>query len=107
MRCIDADALIKKANYEADGMMEPFKSQFGVLVEWLINKMPNIDPEPQWIPVSERFPDKAGAYLITKYDDEVTPYYCYDGDRYTREYWKSYIKAWMPMPEPYKERREE
>ena len=45
MRCIDANTLIQKANYEADGMTEPFKSQFGVLVEWLVDKTPTIEPE--------------------------------------------------------------
>ena len=50
MRLIDADALIQKANYEADGMAEPFKSQIGVLVEWLVDKMPTIEPKQgKWI----------------------------------------------------------
>lgn len=43
-RLIDADALIKKAYDEAKGMAEPY-DDFGVLVEWLVNKSPTIEPE--------------------------------------------------------------
>lgn len=45
MRCIDADALIKKAYDEAKGMAEPY-DDFGVLVEWIVGKSPTIEPEP-------------------------------------------------------------
>lgn len=45
MRAIDADALIRKAQIEAKGMDEPFGSNFAVYVEWLIDKMPTIEPE--------------------------------------------------------------
>lgn len=44
MRSIDADALIKKAYDEAKGMAEPYDN-FGVLVEWLVDKSPTIEPE--------------------------------------------------------------
>ena len=35
---IDTETLIKKAYEEAEGMAEPFKSSFGALVEWLVEK---------------------------------------------------------------------
>lgn len=38
MRLIDADEVIAKAKKEAIAMSEPFKSQFGVLVEWIAGK---------------------------------------------------------------------
>ena len=44
MRCINADALIKKAYDEAKGMAEPY-DDFGVFVEWLVDKSPTIEPE--------------------------------------------------------------
>ena len=47
MRCIDGDALIEKAHHEAQCMSKPFKEQFGVLVEWLVEKTPTIDPETE------------------------------------------------------------
>lgn len=43
-RLIDADALIKKAHHEAKGM-EKSHEDFGVLVEWLVDKTPTIEPE--------------------------------------------------------------
>ena len=55
MRSIDADALIKKAYDEAKGMAEPYDN-FGVLVEWLVDKSPTIEPERKtgkWILVTD------------------------------------------------------
>jgi len=63
------------------------------------------DAKPKWIPVLERCPDKTGAYLITHYDGDVFPRY-YDGEDSSKKFWKSYIKAWMPLPEPYQEEGE-
>jgi hypothetical protein len=40
MRLIDADNLIAKAKTEAQGMSEPFKTNFAILVEWLVDKTP-------------------------------------------------------------------
>ena len=37
-RLIDAEEVIARANKEASAMSEPFKSQFGLLAEWIINK---------------------------------------------------------------------
>lgn len=52
--------------------------------------------EPQWIPVTERLPDKKGHYLatnlgrvyITGFNGEV--------------FGLRHVTAWMPLPEPYK-----
>ena len=68
MRLIDADALIEKAYHEAQGMAEPFKGQFGVLVEWLVEKTPTIEPER-----------KKGKWVYhesqnDRYDDMVCPF---------------------------------
>ena len=43
-RLIDADVLIEKAKSEAEGMTEQYRD-FGVLVEWLVNKIPFAQPE--------------------------------------------------------------
>lgn len=45
MRLINADAVIEKAHHEAKAMPEPFKSEFGVLVEWIVNKTPSVESE--------------------------------------------------------------
>lgn len=44
MRLINADELIKKAYSEAEGMSNSCKD-FGVMVEWLVDKMPSIELE--------------------------------------------------------------
>lgn len=51
MRPIDADALIEKAYSETEGMGESYKD-LGTIVEWLVDKMPTIEPEQKkgkWI----------------------------------------------------------
>ena len=72
MRLIDADALIQKANYEADGMTEPFKSQIGVLVEWLVEKTPTIEPERKKDTI-QKFHDYQVEWLLAHCDLELEP----------------------------------
>ena len=84
-----------------------------VLSEWLKEYfMPSAQPEQQWIPCSERLPDKKDDYLcsynwcavadICEYDPDRNEWgFFYDGG------WKvvSNVIAWMPLPEPYKAER--
>lgn len=37
-RLVDAEEVILRANKEASAMVEPFKSQFDLLVEWIVGK---------------------------------------------------------------------
>ena len=61
-----------------------------------------------WIPVTDRLPEKEGDYLVTKIDS-------YDisiiGLAYYRTEWgwsTSYkVTAWIPLPKPYEEGAEE
>ena len=71
-----------------------------------------------WIPVSERLPDKYGAYIVTYKTDE-TDIATFDPDRLNKYngawsacdangfYWLKNkgleVIAWMPRPEPYRE----
>lgn len=94
---------------------------------------PEVQPEPKWIPCSERLPEKYGWYLCTLKDTRVNTYYWnnkgewldngkkhffelynissrYTGENITAEqegsvYWTDWVIAWMPLPEPYAERR--
>ena len=57
--------------------------------------------QTRWIPVSERLPEKDGVYLVTT---TGTNNDIIDIAYYTDDIWNkaSRIKAWMPLPEPYK-----
>lgn len=90
-------------------------NEMGIIIDTKAEEI--AQPEPKWIPCSERLPETSGMYLV---DD------CRFGTHWihTAEYvrgtglWceqifmhaysgQAQIVAWMPLPEPYKERREE
>ena len=58
-----------------------------------------------WIPCSERLPSEDGCYLVstTGTNNDII-----DIAYYTEEIWHkaSRIKAWMPLPKPYREESE-
>lgn len=78
---------------------------------------------PQWIPVSERLPDREGRYLVTlplvngypwlrilhygmpDFDEEYRRRCWYETGDYC-DIAVDGIVAWMSLPEPYEERRE-
>ena len=86
----------------------------------LIEELPSAQPEPHWIPCSERLPrdeDYDETFTVTiqcehvdGWDDYVTGYA--DWTPHGWDIQSNYlgqikVTAWMPLPEPYKERREE
>ena len=73
-----------------------------------IDRMPTVCAEAhEWIPCSDRMPDKEGWYLITV--DEGGPknyvetdYWSFCGcDFRWDDHFKSDVLAWMPAPKPY------
>lgn len=66
----------------------------------------------KWILTSEREPEKEGEYLVTTWYGEVRLMNYYNGwnklnaDDNKYEIESKHIKAWMPLPEPYKESEE-
>ena len=103
MRLKDADAL--KENFPLP--CEEWEMH-GQQTLWLareiretIDLMPTIEPEQQWIPCSERLPDKPNVYTVTDHEGRVVRYVYYDNES-SREYWKRCAKAWMPLPKPWK-----
>lgn len=71
-----------------------------------------IDSQPkigEWIPCSERLPEKDGKYLVTYCDDLVENYVItrnyYNGRfepmPYSEEHTGRKSLAWQPLPEPY------
>ena len=72
-----------------------------------IENMPSAQPEPRWIPCSERLPETSGTYLVSGMwesgrvavgDCEYTSY-----DGYFNTAWNFDVLAWMLLPEPYQE----
>lgn len=59
---------------------------------------PSAQPEPKWIPVTERLPKENGDYLVTGRKGAVNKRKYEDG----RWYGNWAIVAWMPLPEPWK-----
>ena len=81
-------------------------------------RLQSVQPEPRWIPVSERLPHGSYADLVNVsiHDDSGNTPFDYTSCGWVTtdgEYWivdneiNNHVIAWMPLPEPYKERREE
>ena len=82
----------------------------------VINTMPSSPSRPSWIPCSERLPEKDGDYLTTLTDKDgnyvdVTEWQNIIGGRWIAPFDEcdyceiGNVVAWMPLPEPYAERR--
>lgn len=66
-----------------------------------------LEQEPRWIPVSEMLPDFNDVVLAStdsNYDESKVIIIVYNAD----EFWfNGRIKAWMPLPKPYRAESEE
>lgn len=74
-----------------------------------INTLTSVQPYPQWIPVSERLPEKSANYLVTVrwYREDDIEISVYEYNAWHKE-WNDgescgqRVIAWMPLPEAYK-----
>ena len=74
-----------------------------------IMRFPSAQSEQRWIPVTERLPEESERYLISAFDGvwrrttiaQYQPRYKAWTMTGRMAYWK--VVAWMPLPEPYKE----
>ena len=109
MRLIDADELkkcvLKWLPQDPCGREEkefPFETDICVSMLMEIDEQPTITPEPHWIPVTERFPEVSGLYLVSVKNDHER--------RYSKTVWfekdvwfaRQDVIAWMLLPESYK-----
>lgn len=104
MRTIDADTLANRIVFHTD-MPSEYKEQ----VEDAISDMPTIEPEPHWIPCSEKMPEDSGEYLTFQCSADIKygwyQVLCYDdgwncfGSNKKNEV--KYVVAWMPLPKPW------
>ena len=56
----------------------------------------------QWIPCDERLPEEDGVYIVTTSKGQVQ-LHVFNTKGNSKEYWMRCNKAWMPLPEPFKE----
>ena len=74
--------------------------------------LPSAQPEPQWIPCSERLPEKDGRYQVTRYDYVANTEFIDILWHEENLWWNRHstgdyaVTAWMPLPEPYKRGQE-
>ena len=110
MRLIDADNFGNRMYHEAfekDSDMQKWDSGCWIryrLFENVLREQPTVNPEPHWIPVSERLPEPRIdvwcnsdlGQMVGYYDETVEAWY-------GRDYLELMVTAWMPLPEPYRE----
>lgn len=66
----------------------------------------NLPSAQQWIPCSERLPEESDTYIVSGQwsSGRASVGECYYSteDRYFDAAWNFDVKAWMPLPEPWK-----
>lgn len=113
MRLIDADALRNALNdaggtgAERGGWADGWCKAIDAAIS-LLEKAPTVEPEPRWIPVTERMPREHQIVVGWTKDN---PFSCYreevvtwNGKGWVFVYAQRYVtnvKYWMPLPEPY------
>ena len=79
------------------------------------NTLKDAQPEPHWIPCSEKLPESDGFYLVTVCAEyRPVRIYCFSpyGMHEDKKYWMNdcdchsyvfnhFVEAWLPLPEPY------
>lgn len=76
-------------------------------------KKADVAPVIDWIPCSERLPDKSDFYMVCAYNGDTYDYrknWFYHEDDYGDSEWTGLIPcekviAWVPLPEPYRENK--
>ncbi len=61
-----------------------------------------LEQEPRWIPVSERLPKNRGFYLVSTTDCITIMEFINGWISQNIGLCNGYVKAWMPLPQPYK-----
>ena len=61
-----------------------------------------VPPAQQWIPVTERLPERCSHVLVTDWGEIELAYYSSEGKWYAGDYKLKNVTAWMPLPEPWK-----
>lgn len=110
-RYIDADKLIKTIRDNDYLVVDYFNSKdrgmFTAGIMQAIDEQPSAQPEPHWIPCSERLPEHNQICIVTDETRRCAYEYGIHDETYDDVNGWTYlghrIIAWMPLPEPYTE----
>ena len=98
---------------DAEWLKQNFNTVFWSQITKTIDSAPSIDAVSEWIPCSERLPDKDVEVLVDTYNGtmQVCSVTTYKGTLVWEDvygYWHGIeaFDAWMPLPKPYGERKE-
>lgn len=75
----------------------------------MVSKLPPTQPERKWISVTEKLPEEDGIYIVSgvwgsgKKQVGECEFCVYNG--HFNISWNFDVKAWMPLPEPYEEKK--
>ena len=115
MRLIDADALEElfreviggiAKRPEINGNLEHMIRASAMVVE-MIKDAPTIEPEPHWIPCSERLPEPRTDVWCNSDLGQMSGFYDETTETWYRgDYFELLVNAWMPLPEPYQPEEE-
>ena len=102
MRLIDADALYELLDNGFDVDIDELPETKAALLK-MIEQQPTVQPEPQWIPCSERLPGKCTQVILRTIKENGwngKEYRIVDIGTYNTN--SGCILAWMPLPTPWK-----
>ena len=103
-KCNGLDIISRRS--AIDAMLSEFKRvpTIAIRAKDVLEKLPSAEAEQQWIPSGEKPPEK-GNYLV--WMPFALPEHRITVAEYCGGYWniKTPISAWMPLSEPYAERK--
>lgn len=111
MRLIDADmlklAIVEKgqANERGKYIVGDIWELTGAEIGEVIDSQPTINPEPHWIPVTERLPQTGESVMICDAYGDICIGHRTMGGYYFPDFCEDKIKdvrAWCELPEPFK-----
>ena len=100
------DLISRQVAIDVVGSM--LRRKFGIggdLAEITLADLPSAQPEPRWIPVTERLPEYGESVLCYYEDDDYGVNHIIDDE--DGEWFIDGVVTWMPLPEPYKKETEE
>lgn len=89
-----------------DNMLRQIQNAFTMptMIMPYIPEQESVEIVPQWIPVTERFPEENGIYLTFNKKKQYEFHMFQTGKRMWKGIWQEDgVTHWMPLPEPPKE----